>query len=355
MSVSMRQLFEAKELGPRPSPHLDLESWELDDTQQVTTGGGSGGGKPPPGGKPAHNIDDDDKKQEGGGGDDKKEEGGEKGPQPVDANGKPMQPIDDHDVDPSKIKVEGVSPRPNSTAKSPEEMREKLRQAIDNAQEYERGQSENKKESEAGVGTGGLRGYIERQVNPSVNWKSILKNAMARSKKKIDWRRSSRRGMAVRSFIPKTKKLEEPNNVAIAIDTSGSMTSEEISYIVAEALTMLKLYPGVGLDVIFWTGDVYLFVPFKKATVKKLRDLTSRIESGGTNLGSVARYYETHGIRKPKTMIYFTDGYIEGGEVDILDDPTENFYLIVNDGDVTQTSKLRGKTFRVRLRPKPTK
>jgi predicted metal-dependent peptidase len=265
-------------------------------------------------------------------------------PTPVDKNGNPLSATDDDEapVDPT---LEEGSKKPNTKPKTRREIQDDIRTAIRTVK-----QKEHIGQQQRGTGEGsGLEDIMVDATASRTNYKELLKNLAHNIDARFNWRRSSRRGYAVGSWIPKMETDIRLARIAIAIDTSGSMGDREIQQIIGECIKIGQQFPGVTLDIIKWDTGVYYYQPVTKGVdVKKV--ISSHIRRGGTHMSSVAEYYEKNkDIKHPAAVLYFTDGCVEDGPK-LLPTPTKNFFLIIPGGsDRTLKKDKRGTTFNIQV------
>jgi len=89
----------------------------------------------------------------------------------------------------------------------------------------------------SGGGSGALRKFVERLANPQINWRKILQRYVSTANEeptmyKIPNRRYASQGI----YLPGLRGKEEGfGSVVIAVDTSGSIGSEEYNTFLTEA------------------------------------------------------------------------------------------------------------------------
>lgn len=157
----------------------------------------------------------------------------------------------------------------------------------------------NAKDQTLSTGCGNVPGEVEQlldELNKSlVGWKQVLRmffaSVSANKKEKTRKRRNRRYGIAYPG-----KKKEPETKLAIAVDTSGSVSDEELNLFFSEIRSLASLVDEVYIiqcdaevtDCILYKG--------KTPTVKG---------RGGTNFGPSFKKAEELGV---DGLIYFTDG-----------------------------------------------
>jgi len=155
----------------------------------------------------------------------------------------------------------------------------------------------------AGGAPAGLESIIDDLLKKStVNWKAVLRQFVGSAVKcgsKSTWKRQSRRfGDTQKGKMP-DRMLE----VAVAIDTSGSITDEDLAEFVGEMKGILKSYKskihvvecGTSVD------RAYDLKPHTKINSKFFG-------RGGGDLRPPYEYFKEK-RKKPNVLVYFTDCY----------------------------------------------
>lgn len=166
---------------------------------------------------------------------------------------------------------------------------------------------EAKEQAEKNPGQGhlphGLEEYIEELLKPPViPWQTLLKRWVASKIKaghKLSWKRPNRRyGEAQKGHLP-TRKLA----ITIAIDTSGSISNEDLQDFIVEIKAIQRSHK-TRITVLECDADVqkeYTLTPSTKVQ-------TNFKGRGGTSFVPVFDYVERESI-KTDLLIYFTDMY----------------------------------------------
>ncbi|MEM3420376.1 MAG: VWA-like domain-containing protein [Nitrososphaerota archaeon] len=161
-----------------------------------------------------------------------------------------------------------------------------------------------------GFETSSLKRLVENLKKPIVNWKRVLKRYMNDIfSSDISRTYSKQRGRSERNkdyILPvfTEKKIEGVNDIVIAVDTSGSISDKELNRFLSEIASILK---DVSHKVSIITCDAEIKEVHTDVDLKKLP--TIKITGGGgTDFRPVFRYLDAQ-KRKPKVLIYLTDGY----------------------------------------------
>jgi len=153
---------------------------------------------------------------------------------------------------------------------------------------------------------GALPASIEKQVqeiiNPTVPWYILLRDFVEKTARNdYDWTRPSRRYIGQDIILPSLISEELPE-IAIAIDTSGSINQKALSRFAAEASNVLGDY-DTTVRVIYCDAKVQKEEVFTRADFPmKMKP----IGGGGTNFCPVFEYIHKQHFT-PACLIYFTD------------------------------------------------
>lgn len=143
--------------------------------------------------------------------------------------------------------------------------------------------------------------FLNRLLNPKLPWNRILqKYLQAFAKNDYTWRKPNRR------FFPKhylpSMFSETLMNIAVAVDTSGSVTDEQFLRFVTETHSIMRMMKPEKITLIQFDTEI-------KATdeIKSIHELmkvrfTGR---GGTLINPVLEWANTN---KPQLLLVFSDG-----------------------------------------------
>ena len=245
--------------------------------------GGQGGGK---GEKP----EDGDSDPQGGGSGDKPEENDWES---VTVNGKTydLSLQDEHDFD-------------GEMGELTHEQAKELADGIDRALR------------EGGMLAGRMGAKIPRVIGdllePKVDWREALRdfvNSTTKGKDEFTWRRMNKRHMANDIYMPSVEN-ETMGEVVVAIDTSGSIGSKELSEFASELASICELCNPEQVRILWWDTQVHGEQIFKADEYQNIGGLLKPLGGGGTMVGCVSKYINKEQL-KPECVIVFTDGYVE--------------------------------------------
>ena len=150
----------------------------------------------------------------------------------------------------------------------------------------------------------GISELIEKALRPIIHWPAVLRRFMTdRKPDDFTWSRGNRRYIGEGLYLP-SMNTEPSGEIAIFVDTSGSVTSKELSQFLAEIQAISEDIRPTVLHVIGCDAavqSVQRFEPGEQISVT----IKGR---GGTDFRPPFDYLTQHGIN-PKCIVYLTDGY----------------------------------------------
>jgi predicted metal-dependent peptidase len=205
-----------------------------------------------------------------------------------DGDGKP-QGFDDHDWDGAK---EMSEEQKNEVAK---EIEQALRQGS--------------------ILVGKMGGNVSRGISemlvPKIDWKEALREfvkSTTQGKDKSSWRRLHKRYLAADLIMPSSYS-EKVGGIAIAIDTSGSIGTEELSQFLSEVKSICEEVSPEVIDLLYWDTHVAARETYTENELSGLTESTKPAGGGGTEPACVPKYMNKHNI-KPECLLMLSDGYI---------------------------------------------
>ncbi|MDJ0939728.1 MAG: VWA-like domain-containing protein [Woeseiaceae bacterium] len=147
----------------------------------------------------------------------------------------------------------------------------------------------------------GLKREIEQVVNPQLDWRVMLWRFV--TKTPCDFSGYDRRFIHGGLYLDNLEG--ESLNLHIAVDTSGSISDEELAQFRAEVASIIRCYDHIEAKIYFVDADVY--GPYPLSSRSRIPDA----EGGGGTSFSVffdAIEDKLHSW-EPTVCVYFTDGY----------------------------------------------
>ena len=153
---------------------------------------------------------------------------------------------------------------------------------------------------------------IEDLLTPKVNWRDVLKEFISSSMRGADeytWRRFNKRLMVNDLYMPSLEN-ETVGELVVAIDTSGSIGSTEITEFASELVSICDVVTPSQVRVLWWDTEVHGEQIFTPSNYAHIKELLKPQGGGGTEVSCVSRYINEKKIQAEATIV-FTDGYLE--------------------------------------------
>ena len=153
---------------------------------------------------------------------------------------------------------------------------------------------------------------IEELLEPKIDWRHELRDFVTSSTKgseEFTWRRFNKRLMANDIYMP-SLETDSVGELIIAIDTSGSIGSLELTEFASELASICSVCSPSGVRVLWWDTEVHGEQKFEPSQYENIAKLLKPLGGGGTHVSSVSEYINKHKI-VAEGVIVFTDGYVE--------------------------------------------
>lgn len=221
----------------------------------------------------------------------------------IDINQLAKQLLDEH-LDPADGEGDGDEDgdgnkqgngRPKLTEEERKQIRDELRDAVMAAAAA----------SGAGNLPGGVKRMIKDLTEPVMNWRELLQQQIESTiKSDFTWARPSRRSWHMDAIMPGMKPGQQID-VVIGIDTSGSITDNDLKIFLSEIKGIMETYEEYRIHVVGWDTDTHNSEVF---TSDNLEDISSFVPGGGggTDPHCVWKWLIDNNI-EPKKLIMFTD------------------------------------------------
>ena len=148
-------------------------------------------------------------------------------------------------------------------------------------------------------------------MEPKVNWREVLRDfvkATCNAKDKSSWRKVNRRFLSSDVYMPSLVG-EKIGSITIAIDTSGSIGSDEMSEFLSEVKAIAEEVNPSQVDLLYWDCDVAGHEVYEGSAVSDIINATKPRGGGGTSPSCVSEYMKEKNM-KPECIVVLTDGYV---------------------------------------------
>ena len=156
----------------------------------------------------------------------------------------------------------------------------------------------------------GVKRLIQDLTEPKMNWRELLRMQIESTiKSDYTWMKASRKGWHVDAIMP-GMKTAETIDIAIAIDTSGSISSEQARDFLSEIRGIMETFDNYRIHVFTFDTEVYNPQQYNSDTLEDIEDYDIQ-GGGGTAFEAIFDYLKGADL-EPKRLVVFTDGYPGG-------------------------------------------
>ena len=161
----------------------------------------------------------------------------------------------------------------------------------------------------AGAGNvpAGICRIIKEWTDPQLDWKELL-NGQIQSCLKDDftWMRPSRKNQGTNAILPGMNNAERVD-VAVCVDTSGSVTEQMVRDFFGEVKGILDQFQDFSLKLWCFDGAVHNYIEMSPETIDSI-DTYDVQGGGGTDFMANWDFMKENDI-VPQQLVMFTDGY----------------------------------------------
>ena len=162
-----------------------------------------------------------------------------------------------------------------------------------------------------GQGAGGMHRELGELLEPQVDWREVLRefvSSISNNKDTSSWRRVNRRFLGTDTYLP-TMIGERVGSLAIGVDTSGSISGQEINRFLSEIKSIAEDVHPEKIDLIYWDSAVAAHEEYEEYDMANLVSSTKPKGGGGTDPRAMMKYMKDKKI-EPECIIMLTDGEI---------------------------------------------
>lgn len=192
---------------------------------------------------------------------------------------------------------------------------EKLLEGLTHEQAKEINDSIDRALREGGMLAGRMGAKLPRSITdllePKIDWREALRDfvtSTVKGKDEFTWRRMNKRHMANDIYLPSVEN-ETIGEVIVAIDTSGSIGSAELTEFATELASICEVCEPEKVRVLWWDTAVHGEQVFEN-DYNNIAGLLKPLGGGGTHVGCVSEYIKKENLQA-ECVIVFTDGYVE--------------------------------------------
>ena len=153
----------------------------------------------------------------------------------------------------------------------------------------------------------GVKRLIQDLTEPKMNWRELLRMQLESTiKSDYTWMRASRKGWHMDAVMP-GMKLDPMIDIAVAIDTSGSIGADMLKDFLGEIQGIMDSFPAYRIHVFCFDTEVHNPAQYNSDNLDQITDYEPG-GGGGTDFTAIYDYLKAEEI-EPKRLVVFTDGY----------------------------------------------
>jgi len=154
----------------------------------------------------------------------------------------------------------------------------------------------------------GIERIHEELYSSKLPWHKLLAQFVQKGVQASDytWMKPSKKSLATGVYLPGIVR-EDKLEVVVAIDTSGSMSNEELTLALSEIISIIKAFNNLELTVIYADCAIQKVKTWTCPTPQQI--IREAPKGGGGTDHVVVFEYIKKNIKMPKVIICFTDGW----------------------------------------------
>ena len=152
---------------------------------------------------------------------------------------------------------------------------------------------------------------IKDLMQPDIDWREVLQDfwsSHVRGKDEFTWRRFNKNRLADGYYLPSTVN-ETIGEVILAIDTSGSISNQDIAKVASRIQELCETLPPDRIRILWWDTQVHGEQVFE-GNYGGMHQALKPLGGGGTRASCVSEYITKNNLNAD-CMVVFTDGYLE--------------------------------------------
>jgi len=183
----------------------------------------------------------------------------------------------------------------------------------------------------------GLERYVDDLKKAEINWRVVLRRFIQQvMPNDYTWLKSSKRGRALDIYLPST--IKEKINIAIGVDTSGSIEQKELTKFLSEIISIANTYKQfIDMRIFFHDFEVQNDYMIKNGNIGQIMAMKPR-GGGGTSHKPLLEKIKKE-MKNCKCVVCFTDGCSDIEEIKLKDYKFTKLFIINKHGMIPKVKK----------------
>jgi predicted metal-dependent peptidase len=187
--------------------------------------------------------------------------------------------------------------RPKLSAEERQQIRDEIKEAVLSAAQT----------CDAGNLPAGVKRLIQDLTEPQMDWRELLRMQLESTiKSDYTWLRTSRKGWHMDAIMP-GMKATDAIDIAVAIDTSGSISDKQARDFLGEIRGIMESFDSYKIHVFTFDTTCYNPQIYTSENLESIEEYDVQ-GGGGTDFDAIFDFMKETEI-EPKRLVVFTDGY----------------------------------------------
>lgn len=192
---------------------------------------------------------------------------------------------------------DGKGGRPSLSAEERAKIRDEIKEAMLSAAQT----------CDAGNIPLGVKRLIQDLTDPKMDWRELLRMQLESTiKSDFTWMKTSRKSWHMDAIMPGMRNTDLID-IAVAIDMSGSIGSEQGKDFLSEVKGIMETFESYRIHVFTFDTEVYSPCQYNSENLEDITEYELK-GGGGTDFDCIFDYLKKQEI-EPRKLVVFTDGY----------------------------------------------
>ena len=153
----------------------------------------------------------------------------------------------------------------------------------------------------------GVKRLIQDLTDPKMDWRELLRMQLESTiKSDFTWMKTSRKSWHMDAIMPGMRNTDLID-IAVAIDMSGSIGSEQGKDFLSEVKGIMETFESYRIHVFTFDTEVYSPCQYNSENLEDITEYELK-GGGGTDFDCIFNYLKEQEI-EPRKLVVFTDGY----------------------------------------------